>query len=438
MKTKDAINIGFLGFGTVGGGAARILTEHHQEISSRCNIPIKIKAICSRNIDKKDTAWLDPSVARARDAKILIEDPEIDIIVEAIGGLEPAQTYIKQAFDRGKSVVTANKLLLAATGDELPKAATAAGVNLGIEAAVAGGIPIINAIREGLAGEKIASLHGILNGTTNYILTEMEKTGRPFAEILANAQNLGYAEADPSLDIDGLDARDKLAILIMLSFGRVVTPQSIPTQGISRLMPVDFIYGSHLGYTIRLICSARIDQGELAISVGPTLVPRTSILAKVDGSFNAILITGESGGRSMYYGRGAGGGPTGIAVVSDIIRMAREMSRGITNLSPTLNYLTLQKEPLMNAAKFQFPYSLRFIAKDRPGIIARLAEILAKHQINIDAVLQEKSFENKQHLPFVITLEAAPEDAVKQAIVEMDNLDFLTEPPLALKIEEIG
>lgn len=437
MHKKDLVTIGFLGFGTVGSGALKILQEHQNEIRSRLGCPLRVKAICSPSIDKRYTDWVDPQIVKTTDAQSIITDPEIDIVVEAMGGIEPARAYILSALAQGKSVVTANKLLLATAGAELARAAAEAGRTLGIEASVCGGIPVLNAIREGLAGERFQSIHGILNGTTNYILTEMEKTGRPFNEILSAAQKLGYAEADPTLDIEGLDARDKLTILAMLCFGSVIDKEKVPTTGITRLQPVDFVYAHHLGYTIRLICTARRIADGLAISVGPTLVPRTSILAKVDGSFNALLLTGEAGGRTMYYGRGAGGGPTGIAIVSDIIRIARELFLGVANLAPPFSALTLAAMRPAPVSSFVFPYALRFVVLDRPGIIASIAAVLARHQINIDAVLQEKVYEDKQRLPFVVTLEPAAEDKVNQALAEMAGFDFLAEPPLALRIEAI-
>ncbi|MEW6736143.1 MAG: homoserine dehydrogenase [Acidobacteriota bacterium] len=438
MTKKEIINIGFLGFGTVASGTLRILQEHYEELSRRLDCHLRVKAICSPNIAKRDTSWVEASVRRLTDPLTILTDPEIDIVVEAIGGREPANNYIRRAMECGKSVITANKLLLAVAGAELAKLAATHNVSLGIEAAVAGGIPVLDAIRTGLAGERIESIHGILNGTANYILTEMEKSCRSFDELLADAQRLGYAEADPTLDIEGLDARDKLAVLVMLCFGVSLDPATIPTTGITRLHPDDFLYAHHIGYTIRLICTARrLKSGELAISVSPTLVPRKSILAKVEGVFNALLVTGVAGGCTMYYGRGAGGGPTGLAIVSDIVKIARELSVGVANLSPPFNYRNLTEQSLASTTAFTSAYSLRFVVDDRPGIISQLAAILARHDINIDAVLQEKGYQNKRQLPFVITLDEAPEKNVQLALAEMNGLDFLVEPPLALPIENI-
>jgi homoserine dehydrogenase len=436
MDKKEEIVIGFLGFGTVGSGAVRILQEHKEEIIGRLGSDYRVKAICSPSINSRDTSWVLPQVIRTTDVRSIIEDSEIDILVEAIGGLEPARTYIQDALGRGKSVVTANKLLLAASGPELARRAAENRVSLGIEASVAGGIPVLNAVREGLSGERFVSIQAILNGTSNYILTEMERTNRPFAEILARAQELGYAEADPTLDIEGYDARDKLAILSMLCFGEAINSDLIPTTGITRLQPVDLLYSHNLGYTIRLICKAlKTSSDELALRVSPALVRRDSMLAKVEGPFNAVLLAGTEGEKTFYYGRGAGAGPTGLAIVSDIIRAAREIRAGTGSLSPPFNYRELKPWVAAPQSSFVSSYFLRFIVSDRPGIIANLSDILARHGINIDSVMQEKPFEDRRRMPFVITLEKTPADRVEQALSEINRLDFLTEPPLLLPVE---
>jgi homoserine dehydrogenase len=436
MKRKEQIGIGFIGFGIVGSGAVRILQEHMKEISGRLDCRLVLRSICSRSIAGRDTSWVAPDVIRSCDPESVINDQDIDIVVEAIGGLEPARSLILRAIDRGKYVVTANKLLLAAAGPELARRAVERGTGLGIEASVAGGIPVLNAIREGLAGERFESINAILNGTSNYILTEMEKTNRPFQDILASAQKLGYAEADPTLDIEGLDARDKLAILAMLCFGIAPDPASIPTTGITRLRPIDFTYAGNLNHTIRLICKAALtEKGGPALRVCPALVRRDSLLGKVEGPFNALMLEGAAGGKTMYYGRGAGAGPTGIAVVSDIVRAARELSMGLSSLSPPFGYSELTPWSSVPTSAFTSPYLLRFIVDDRPGIIARLAEILARDGINIDTVLQEKPFESRHEMPFAITIESSSGDRVERALGEIGRFDFLIEPPLALPFE---
>jgi homoserine dehydrogenase len=437
MKSRECINIGFIGFGTVGSGAVRLLHEHREEIRRRVDIEIRIKAICSPSIFSRDTSWVDHRIERTTNVQSIIDDPEIDLIIETIGGLDPAHSIILQAIERNKFVVTANKLLLAAAGPELIDAATARGVGLGIEAAVAGGIPVLNAIREGLTGERFEHCQAILNGTCNYILTEMEKRNRPFNEVLSEAQQLGYAESDPTLDIEGYDARDKLAILAMLCFGVRVEPDKIKTIGISRLQPVDLVYAHNIGYTIRLICKAqRFPNGELALRVSPTLVRRDSMIGRVEGSFNAVILKGLAGDISMYYGRGAGSGPTGVAIVSDIVRAARELKAGVASLSPAFNYLELKPLSLASPSMLSSPYFIRFLVNDRPGIIAQLAEIFSRYKINIDSVMQEKPYEDRHRMPFVITLESSTSDRLEKALEEIGKLDYLTEQPLAMPIEE--
>lgn len=433
---KKSITVGFLGFGTVGSGAVEILQKHKEEISARLNATLKVKAICSPNIAKRDSSQVGASVIRTTNPKEVIYDPEIDIVVEAIGGREPANSYIRQAFEHGKSVVTANKLLLASNGPELAQLAVNKQLSLGIEAAVAGGIPILNAIREGLAGERIVSVHGILNGTTNFILTEMEKSGAAFESILAEAQKLGYAEADPTLDIEGFDARDKLAILTMLCFGRYVDVDKIPTQGITKLTPADFVYAAQARSTIKLLCTAKMVDQEIVLSVEPTLIPRSSILAKVNGSFNAVMVTGAAAGQTFYYGRGAGSGPTGVAIVSDIIRIARELLTGSRSLSPTFSFHNLQKQNTIAEMSLPSCYSVRFTVVDRPGIIAKLAGIFSNHNINIDSISQEKLYKEPDSLSFMIMLEPTTYPQLTKALLSMSTLDFLTQPPLALRIEE--
>ncbi|MBI4854417.1 MAG: homoserine dehydrogenase [Acidobacteria bacterium] len=432
---KEIVNIGFLGFGTVGSGAVRILQENNVEISSRLSPRLKVKTICSPNIAKRDTSWVRDEVKYTTDPNVVLNDPEIDIVVEAIGGREPALSYINQAFEQNKNVVTANKLLLAQEGINLAKLAASKKLSLAIEASVAGGIPILNAIREGIAAEKIVSLYGILNGTTNFILTEMEKSGAAFDITLAQAQRLGYAEADPTLDIEGLDARDKLAILSMFCFGRYTSLEEIPTQGITQLTPIDFVYANQARCTIKLLCMAKIVDNDLLLSVAPTMVPHNSLLAKVNGSFNAIMITGASGGQTFYYGRGAGSGPTGIAVVSDIIRIARELTNGHTSLSSTFSFQNLEKS---NVTELSQPYSfsVRFTVNNHLGVVAKLASILSENNINIHSISQDKLLTDKTNLSFVTMLEPTTPQQLHKALEEIKKLDFLIQTPLAMRIEE--
>lgn len=434
---KKQVNVGLIGLGVVGSGTVAVLRDHSEEIAARLDFSLKLKTVFSRNIDKKETRWIGPETRLTSRVDDILEDPEIDIVVELIGGIEPAKQMILRALNNKKSVVTANKLLLAEHGFELIDVARANKVTLGMEASVAGGIPILRVIQEGLVGERITSIRGILNGTANYILSEMEKTGRPLAEILKEAQEQGYAESDPTLDIEGYDACNKLAILAIMSFGARVRYKDIPVRGISSIIPIDFTYAHRLGCTIKLLAIAeRRSTGNLALSVQPVLIPTSNILAKVEGAFNAILVRGAKSGDSMYYGKGAGGAPTGIAVVSDIISVARNLVLGRASRTFPFNYEFLHLSQLADKREFTYPYYVRFVVKDQLGIIARLAETLAKYGINIDAVLQEP-IKDKKNLPFVITLEAISEDRVEQATKEMSTLEFLKEEPLVLRIDNM-
>lgn len=438
------VRVGIVGFGTVGQGTAHALLEHREEISARAGFEIGIAAVCSRSIHGRDTSWLPAGVLRTADWREVVASPQVDIVAELVGGTTVAREIVTAALEAGKPVVTANKNLIAEAGAELEALARARGVGLEFEAAVAGGIPVLAAVREGLAGERIEALFGILNGTANFILTTMEKTGRDLADALQEAQARGYAEADPTADVEGYDARYKLAILARMAFGVPVEVAGIACRGITRISSLDFRYANRLGSTIRLIGAARRQPAPggwtLDLSVRPLLIPQEHMLAKVDGAYNAVWVEGRRGGDTLYYGRGAGGDATGIAVVADLIRAARDLRSGARLRVPPLGYHAVEcgvrsaEGGLENSGRVGRHY-LRFVVEDRPGIIAALATILARHNINIDAVIQERGWD-KHHLPFVITLEPAPDTSVQAALGEMQALDFLRELPLDLAMEE--
>ena len=332
-----------------------------------------------------------------------------------------------------KSVVTANKELMAACGPDIWDRAIQAGINLAMEASVCGGIPIHAVLREGISGDRILGFYGILNGTCNYILTEMEKTGAPLETILAEAQRLGYAEADPSADIDGFDARSKLVLLAALAFGERITPADIYMEGIRRITPLDFRYAQTLKHTIRLICGARKTPDGLILSVRPALLPSSTILAGVQGPYNAVWVKGQFGEDTFYYGWGAGH-PTGVAVVSDLMRVAREIRGGSPERVSPFAHERLGENKPVSVTLQKRAYYLRFRVEDRPGIIAKLAGILASKHISLEAVLQEPC-ETKHNLPFVITVEQTSEQSIRDAVREMSQLDFMREAPLALPME---
>jgi len=428
QQMKD-VSVGIIGLGNVGLGALAILDANADQIALKLGFRLKVAAICSRSVETGLNG-----VFRTRDWREVVNHPEVDIVAELVGGATTAREIIDGAIAAGKSVVTANKELMALQGAEIWDRAIAARINLAMEASVCGGIPIHAVLREGISGDRVVAIAGILNGTSNYILTEMERRGASFDAILAEAQALGYAEADPAADVDGYDARSKLALLAALAFGERITPSDIYVEGIRRITAADFDYAHQLHHTIRLVCMAQQTPGGLLLSVRPALVPQAAILASVVGAYNAVWVKGEFGADTFYYGRGAGSKPTGVAVVSDLLRVAREIRNGSPErVSPFAHERLGEYKPVSITLQHR-PFYLRFRVRDRPGIIAELAGILASKHIGLEAVLQLPS-ETKDDLPFVITVESSSEQAVREAVEQMNQLDFLREPALALPIE---
>ncbi len=428
------VKVGVIGLGNVGSGTLTILAENAAQIAHKLGFRLMVQAVCSPSVLEKKLPRELVDVRRTTDWRDIVADPEIDVVAELVGGTTVAAEIVEAAMARGKSVVTANKELMARRGPELWEKAIQAGINLAMEASVAGGIPIHAVLREGISGDRVVALYGILNGTSNYILTEIERHGSAFNDVLAEAQRLGFAEADPSADVDGIDARSKLAILAALAFGQKITADGIFTEGIRRLGPIDFQYAHRLGHTIRLICAARSTEEGLLLSVRPALIPVSTILASVQGAYNAVWVRGLYGADTFYYGRGAGAHPTGVAVVSDLMRVAREIRGGSHDRVSPFAHAQLREYVPIPITTQKRAWYLRFRVKDRPGIIASLSSILAEKKISLDAVLQLPS-DSKQSLPFVITLEPTPESSVREAVTQMAGLDFLTEPPLALPME---
>jgi homoserine dehydrogenase len=428
------VNIGLIGLGNVGEGTLTILTENAAHIETKLGFPLRVAAVCSRGIAKKHLPPALASALKTPDWRDVVNHPDVDIVVELIGGATTAREIIDAAIANGKSVVTANKELMALAGAELWDRAIAARINLAMEASVAGGIPIHAVLREGISGDRIHTLYGILNGTCNFILTEIETRGASFDDVLAEAQRAGYAEADPSADVDGFDARSKLAILAALAFGEKIIPADIYTEGIRRITPVDFEYAHQLHHTIRLICAARQTPEGLILSVRPSLIPQSTILASVRGAYNAVWVSGKYGADTFYYGRGAGPHPTGVAVVSDLMRVAREIRSGSPERVSPFAHSRLGEYKPVPIALSKSAYYLRFRVEDRPGIIAQLATALAAEGISIDAVLQLPKADWRD-LPFVITVEPATEQSIRSAIARMLELNFLIEPPLAMPME---
>jgi homoserine dehydrogenase len=430
----EEVRVGIVGLGTVGSGTLAILAENRDNIAEKLGFRLKVAAVADLVVASKQIPEGLGPVFKTADWRELVSHPDVQIVVELVGGIEVAAEIIEGAIGHGKSVVTANKALMAIHGPDIWDRAIAAGVNVAMEASVCGGIPIHTVLREGISGDRVTALYGILNGTCNYILTEMERRSAPFDEVLGEAQRLGFAEADPSADVDGFDARSKLVLLAALAFGERITPSDVFMEGIRRITPIDYRYALQLKHTIRLVCGARATPDGLILFVRPALIPVSTILAGVHGSYNAVWVKGKYGSDTFYYGRGAGALPTGVAVVSDLMRVAREIRSGSPErVSPFAHERLGETKPVSIEVQ-KCAYYLRFRVDDRPGIIAKLAGILASKHISLEAILQEP-YEGKHDLPFVITVEPTSEHSIREAVTEMSQLDFLTDAPLALPME---
>jgi len=415
--------VALAGFGTVGRSVAKILVE-------RTSDPIRLTHVCNRNVARKKVDWLPGDVVWTDNIDDVLSS-DVDIFVEVIGGLHPIEDWVRRALASGKSVVTANKQLMAQCGPELASLAREMNQQIEFGASVAGGVPVISGLHQGLAGDDLFKIYGILNGTCNYILTQIESNGVPFTTALREAQKLGFAEADPTDDIDGLDARAKLAILIRVGLRCNVAAGSIQARSISPIDAIDFEYANQLGCTIRQVSRAELKDGVLFAAVQPSLVQTNSPLARVERSQNLVMATGTYGGETVFGGHGAGGHPTAVAVVSDILAILHAKQSRERRPDPAAGS-ALEKSPAVTA-DFTTRHYLRFLVKDRPGIIATLATVLAQSGINIDSVLQKPGC-SKAHLPFLITLEECRDSLVDHALKQINALDFLVQPCLHMPI----
>jgi homoserine dehydrogenase len=409
------LRVAILGFGTVGQSVARILVER-PELEDR----LQLTHIFNRGVGRKRAPWVPSTVTWTDNLEeVLASSP--DVVVELAGGIEPACTWVTKAIDAGASVVTANKMLLATHGPELLHRAAQRGVQLRFEAAVGGGVPLIHGVREGLAGDNLTGVAGILNGTCNYILSRMAATDEPMDVVLSDAQRLGYAEADPSSDVDGGDAAAKLVVLAGIAFRRHMRLEDVPKRSIRPLTSADFRYARRLGCTIRQVSQVQSSDGRFHASVGPVLVPEHSAFGRNQGANNVVSIYGQYGGESSFSGAGAGGPATAVAVVSDLLALT-QTRRG--DRAEAWTGVTLTAPPPR-------PYYLRFVVHDRPGILAFIAAALAEQGVNLDAVLQEPGYP-KDRLPFVITVESCEEMALNAALDQISTAEWHAEPPLAL------
>jgi len=434
---KDEIGIGIVGFGTVGSGAATILFRNAELIARRVGSSLRVKRIVDRDVTS-DRGLALPEGVLGTDLQALMQDASIDIVVELVGGCEVAKRIMLDAIDAGKHVVTANKALLATHGEEVFAAAHRAGVDVGFEASVGGGIPIIQSLTGGLAANRCVSLVGILNGTSNYILTRMKCEGQDFQEALAHAQAAGYAEADPAFDIEGVDAAHKLAIMVSLAYGTPVTMQDIYTEGIQRLTALDIRYASELGMTVKLLGVAKHHGESIEARVHPTMIDSTAPLARVDGVYNAIHVVGDAVGDVMLYGQGAGSLPTGSAVVSDVMDIARNVRQGVRGRVPPTSFHMDCRTPVrirpMEAVTAR--YYLRCMVPDQPGVLSRIAGILGDHAISIASVLQQARREG-QTVPVVIMTHRASERAVQTALRTINGLaSLVSEPVTLIRVED--
>jgi homoserine dehydrogenase len=432
------LRIALLGAGTVASGVVKVLSRNQDEIRRRAGRGIEAVVVAARNPDKARAA-LGTELPITTDFDAVVRRPDIDIVVELIGGLDPAQRLVRAAIDAGKHVVTANKALLAWHGNALFAAAQARGVMVAFEAAVAGGVPIIKAVREGLAGNHIEWIAGIINGTTNFILSEMRDKGLDFAGALAQAKALGYAEADPTLDIEGIDAAHKITLLCSLAFGVPVQFAKAYIEGISALQLADIAYAGQLGYRVKLLgITKRTPQG-IELRVHPTLIPATRLIANVEGAMNAVVVHGDAVGPTLYYGKGAGAEPTASAVIADLVDVTRLHTADPEHRVPHLAFQpeAMRDEPILPMEQVQTAYYLRLRVDDRPGVLADLARILADEGISIDALIQREAGEGEYQTDLIILTHDTREQRMNAAIARMQALQSVGAPIVRIRKEEL-
>lgn len=429
------INIGLIGLGTIGTGVVKVLKENSSIIRERAG-EIVLKKVADRDIHRDRGIKLDEGVL-TEDAMDVINDPEIQVVIELIGGTTDAKRYILEALGKGKHVVTANKALLSTHGREVFSKAAKAGLDIGFEASVGGGIPIIKAMREGLVANRIESIYGIINGTANYILSRMTNDGGRFEDVLKKAQEKGYAEKDPAYDIEGVDTAHKLAILISLAWGVHIRLEDIYTEGISRITQLDMKFAKEFGYRIKLLAIAKSDDGRIEARVHPTMVPAAHPLASVDGVFNAIHLRGNAVGPVMFYGLGAGMMPTASAVLADVVDICRNIQKGVANRLPAMPFSEGEKGAarLKDISDLNAQYYLRFFALDRPGVLSKLSGVLGSHNISISSVIQ-KDRKIGGAVPLVIVTHNALERELRSAVQEIEKLDIIHDKPIYIRIEE--
>jgi homoserine dehydrogenase len=434
-----SIKIGLLGLGTVGGGTYTVLTRNAVEISRRTGLDIKVVQVADRNLEhaNKITNGLVPATD---DAMNVVTNPDVDVIVELIGGTTISKTLVLAAIENGKHVVTANKALIAIHGNEIFAAAKAKGVMVAYEAAVAGGIPIIKALREGLAANKIEWVAGIINGTTNFILSEMYEKGLAFSDVLGEAQRLGYAEADPTFDVEGIDAAHKLTIMSAIAFGMPLKFEEAYTEGITKLEQKDIRYAEELGYRVKLLGITKRTSSGVELRVHPTLIPEKRLVANVDGAMNAVVVKGDAVGPTLYYGAGAGAEPTASSVVADIMDIARSIDVSVDQRVPFLGFGEdqVQDLPILPISDISSAYYLRLRATDKPGVMAMVTKILADSAISIDAMMQKEPAENETEADIVILTHETIEKIIDAAIAQIEALSSIEGRAIKIRMESLS
>ena len=434
----NPVKVGLLGLGTVGGGTVRILKRNGAEIARRAGRGIEVVHAAARDTSRANAEDI-AGMRITQDPFEVVNDPEVEVIVELIGGYSPARELVLKAIENGKHVVTANKALIATHGNEIFAAARKKGVMVAFEAAVAGGIPIIKALREGLAANRIEWVAGIINGTGNFILTEMRDKGREFADVLAEAQRLGYAEADPTFDVEGIDAAHKLTILGSIAFGIPLQFERVYTEGITKITREDMAYAGELGYRIKHLGIARRTDAGIEMRVHPTLIPQRRLIANVDGVMNAVLVKGDAVGPTLYYGAGAGAEPTGSAVVADLVDVVRALTSDPENRVPHLAFQpdALADLPILPMGEVQTAFYLRLRVTDRPGALAEITRILGVRKISIEAVLQKETDEDAREATIILLTHRVREGDMNEAIRDIEALDTVKAPVTRIRLESL-
>jgi len=440
MNTMKSLKVGLLGIGTVGGGTYAVLTRNQEEISRRAGCKIEIVKVADRNLElaKKLT---NGQIEVTDDVMSVVTDPNVDVVVELIGGYTLAKDAMLKAIEHGKHVVTANKALIATHGNEIFAAAKAKGVIVAFEAAVAGGIPIIKALREGLVANKIEWIAGIINGTTNFILTEMRDKGLPFADVLGEAQRLGYAEADPTFDVEGIDAAHKLMIMSAIGFGIPMQFDKVYTEGITKLESKDIRYAEELGYRVKLLGMTKHSANGIEIRVHPTLIPEKRLIANVNGAMNAVVVKGDAVGPTLYYGAGAGSEPTASSVIADLVDVARMQNTSIQDRVPYLAYHDIsatENTPILPISEISTAYYLRMRASDKPGVLAEVTKILGDRQISIDAMMQKEPQDGETEADIIILTHITVEKNMNAAIQAIEALPAIDGAIVKLRMEELN